>query len=257
MKRSLRVVVTCISMALVVGVVVAANASAAAPEVGRCIKFKSSEKPYKGKFTDSGCTVKSETETGQYEWLPGVAAAKFTGTAGKSTWQTVGKYSFGCETESTAGEYTGTKNVTNVVMTFTGCKLSPFECVGQGRAEGEIQTTPLEGRVVWTNEAAHEVALDLYPQAGKLVTTFTCLGAVWEVAGSIMVALKANSMSTTAKLKYKQKNGFQEVSSYEEGGTQIEDVLLANLNGAGFERAGWTFTETLSNEEEVEFNTYV
>jgi hypothetical protein len=247
----------------------ASSAWAEAPEYGRCVKVPKIEKKYNGKYIDKGCTKaatskeKEEGKKNKYEWLPGGIKLGQTSAGGKGTLQEVGKYAVGCESESSTGEYVGTKEAHHIVVTFKGCHVTPFICTSPGHAAGELVTKELEGRAVWKNEAKHEAALDLYPTPEKAgekepkFIAFSCGALTVEVRGSVLVPITANKMSTTFKLKYKQKNGYQEVKDYEEGGKLYEDILEANFEGKGWAKSGQTITATVKNEESLELNTYV
>ena len=67
--KSFKAIGVCLVAVFATSAVTVASASAEAPEYGRCVKVA---KPYNGGFTNSGCTTKSETKTGKYEWYPGV-----------------------------------------------------------------------------------------------------------------------------------------------------------------------------------------
>jgi hypothetical protein len=263
MKR-LAIAATCLAMAALVSAVGAGAALAEAPEYGRCIKVAKIEKKYNGKYYDKGCTKeattkeKEEGKKNKYEWLPGGVKLGQTSTGGKAVLQEVGKYAVGCDSESSTGKYIGTKEAEKIVVTFKGCHVPPFICTSPGRAEGELVTKELEGRAVWKNEAKHEAALDLYPAHGEeLFIKFSCGELTVKVRGSILVPIQANKMSSTFKLKYKQKNGFQEVKDYEEGGKLFEDILEADFEEKGWAKSGQSITATVHNEESLELNTYV
>src|SRR5271165_3531744 len=97
----------------------AGSAWAAAPEYGRCDKAAQVNKKYTGKYDNSGCTpAKTETEKkalekgeGKFEWYPGVVKKFQTSVGGKGLLEEVGKNAVGCESESSSGEYSGTKEV--------------------------------------------------------------------------------------------------------------------------------------------------
>ncbi len=247
----------------------AASAAASPPEYGRCVKVPKIEKKYGGVYTDKGCTKaattkeKEEGKRNKYEWLPGGVKLGQVSSGGKGVLQEIGKYAVGCNTESSTGEYVGTREARNVIVKFTGCKVPPFVCNSPGHPAGELETKPLEGRAVWKNETKHEAALDLFPKPEKVgekepkFIAFSCGSLSVEVRGSVLVPIQANKMSTTFKLKYKQKNGLQEVKFYEEEGKLVEDILEANFEGKGWAKSGQTITATVQNEEALELNTYV
>lgn len=249
----------CLLAVLVVGLSIVAGASAEPPEIGRCVQFKTSEKPYKGKYTNNGCTLKSETETGKYEWHPGVEKASFTATGGKAVWTEETKDAYFCSSESATGEFSGTREVKNVHLRFTNCESGPFTCTSEGHPGGEVETNALEGRIVWEDEATHKLALDLYAASGEPnFAEFTCGGAfalAW--TGSVLVPLAEDKMSATQALKYKGSRGFQSPEFYEEGGSLIRDVLFFNSSGKGFVQSDVSFTSTLTSEEKLEINTVV
>jgi hypothetical protein len=257
MKR-FRFMVATLAVALVTGGIAAAGAWASAPEYGRCEKAAKSGTAYTGEFTNSGCTKKSETKTGKYEWHPGVLKARQTSKGGKGILEEAGKYSVGCESEESTGEYSGTKDVRHLIVKFKKCQAPGLVCTSEGHEKGELETVPLEGRVVWENEKEHKTALDLFPEGGGEFIEFNCGGTLTvAVRGSILVPVKADKMSSTVMLKYVGKKGIQKVQDYEEGGSKIKDVLEANFAGSGFVQASQTITSTVTNEEKLELNAYV
>jgi hypothetical protein len=254
----------CLAAACAMSLAVVASASATAPEYGRCNKVeKNAKKEYTGNFSNSSCTKKvSEAEKakkGKYEWFPGVVKKFQTSTGGKGILEEVGKNAVGCKSESSTGEYFGTKEAKNVIVKFQGCESGPFKCTSEGHAVGELETNPLEGRLVWENEATKKVDFMLFPAVGQTqFIEFTC-GAALTVAvkGSILVPVKTNKMSETVVLKYKAKHGFQQPQAYEEGGKKVNAYLLSNFAGKGFAQAGQNITSTVKNEEKLELNTEI
>jgi hypothetical protein len=256
--RVARVLGVAMATAMIAAVAAVSGAYAQAPEYGRCVKVPKIEGKYGGGYEDKGCTKASGTKSGKYEWLPGGVKLDQTSIGGKAVLQEAGKYAVGCKTESSTGEYFGTKEARKLIVKFTGCQVAPYVCNSPGHPEGELETKELEGRVVWKNEAKHEAALDLFPAHGEeLFISFSCGELKVKVKGSILVPIQANKMSATFKLKYKQKGGLQEVKFYEEGGKLVEDILEADFAEKGWAKAGQTITATVKNEEELELNTYV
>ena len=166
----------------------------------------------------------------------------------------------GCAKEHSAGEYSGTKEVKNLIVTFQNCEAAGLVCTSPGHSAGELVTNTLEGSVEWENKAAHKTALDLYPAGGaEKFIEFTC-GAALTIAvrGSILTPVKADKMSLTVPLKYKQKRGIQKPTEYETGaGKKVKDVLEANFSNQGWLQSGQTITSTVTNEEKLELNAYV
>lgn len=249
-------------VALAVSVAAAATASAQAPEYGRCEKAEKVGAEYKGKFSDSGCTKEvpeaERAKKGKYEWHPGVLKAKQTSKGGKGILEEAGKYAVGCESEESSGEYSGTKDVRHLIVKFKKCEAPGLVCTSAGHERGELETVPLEGRVVWENEAKRKTALDLFPEGGGEFIEFNCGGTLTvAVRGSILVPVKADKMSETVVLKYVGKKGIQKVQDYEEDGSKVKDVLEANFAGTGFVQASQTISSTVTNEEKLELNAYV
>lgn len=254
MKR-LTPVGLCLVAMCVVSAVAVASASAVAPEYGRCEKVV---KPYNAGFTNSGCTKKSEAKTGKYEWYPGAVKLKQTSSGGKGILEEVGKYAVGCSSESSTGEYTSPKEGKNIIVKFKNCISGPLTCTSGGHEKGELETNPLDGRLVWENEKAGKAAIDLSPANGELFIEFNCEGRLSvAVKGSVLVPVKADKMGATFVLKFKAKHGFQTPEYYEEGGKKVKDVLLSDFAGKGYEQAGQTITSTVTNEEKLEVNTVV
>jgi hypothetical protein len=262
--KKLTTLTLCLVALAAMSLAMVASASAAAPEYGRClITEKNAKKEYSGNFSDSKCTKKvteaEKAKKGKYEWFPGVVKNKQVSIGGKGILEEVGKNAVGCKSQSSTGEYSGTKDVKNVVVKFKECASGPFTCTSEGHALGELETNPLEGRVVWENETTKKVDLELFPAGGKeQFIEFTC-GATLTVAvkGAILVPVKTNTMSATVSLKYKAKHGFQTPEFFEEGGKKVKAVLESNFGGKGFAQAGQTITSTVTNEEKLELNTTI
>ena len=147
----LKIMGLCALAAFALSAVASATASAfSPPEVGRCVKVAEGT----GKFS-SGTCVKQKTK-GSFEWMPGVAKGKFTSKGGVGTLATVGGTTVLCKTQSSGGEYNGTKLVSAVVVKFTGCEATGFTCGTEGAAAGEIVTNPLEGKIGIEKRAFNE-----------------------------------------------------------------------------------------------------
>jgi len=263
--RRLKFMGMCLAAIFAACAVAAASASAEAPEYGRCLKAAQVSKKYTGKYDNSKCIPpKTEAEKkavekgeGKFEWHPGVEKAGQTSKGGKAILEEAGKYSVGCESEESRGEYSGTKDVKHLIVKFKKCQAPGLTCTSEGHEKGELETVPLEGRVVWENEKSKKVALDLFPEGGGEFIEFNCGGTLTvAVRGSILVPVTTDAMSATVTLKYIGKKGIQKVQDYEEGGVKVRDVLEANFAGSGFVPASQTITSTVTNEEKLELNAY-
>jgi hypothetical protein len=166
-----------------------ANASAALPEWGKCVKVPVTIKEKvktKGAYADANCTEKTG---GEYEFLKGSSAVsntEFTNTM--TTPEAVLELSVGlqvkCTGETATGHLSGAKEVSGVTVTFTGCysaqlrsEVNEWDCDNQfqrneeqKRAEyiaGEIVTNTLKGKLGYISgkgTATPVVGLELEPQ---------------------------------------------------------------------------------------------
>jgi hypothetical protein len=260
--RFLKPLGLCVLAVCAIGMTMAASVMAQAPEYGRCEKAAKVGKAYTGKFSNSGCTVETpeveREKKGKYEWHPGGVKLGQTSTGGSAELEEVGKYSVACASESSVGEYSGTKEGKHLIVKFKKCESGPFTCTSAGHEKGELETKPLAGRLVWENEKEKKAAIDLFPESGELFIEFNCEGKLTAaVKGSILVPVKANKMAETFTLKFKAKHGFQAPEFYEESGVKVRDVLYSNFDEKGFEQAGQNETVTVKNEEKLEINTVV
>jgi hypothetical protein len=253
--RGLNRIGLCLLAAFALGAIAANAAFAEAPELGRCLKAEKIGKTYNGGFTNSSCTSASQGKTGKYEWFPGAAKVKQTTKGGKGQLETVGKLGVECQTETSTGEYSGAKEVKNVVVTFEGCESAGIKCNTAGSAAGELVTRTLEGTYGFENKARKKTAFDLYPK-GKtgLFIEFSCTGLQIAVRGSILVPIKSDKMALTTSLKYKATRGVQKVQSFE---GMPKDVLETTHQGLPYEESGQNITTTLTNEEKLELNAVV
>jgi hypothetical protein len=236
-----------------------------APEYGRCIKITKGAGVYK----TASCTTLAAA--GSYEWFPGVVNHMFTTklTEGTVTLETVTKRKIVCQTASSRGEYTGTKEVGNVLGVFTGCEALGTKCstpeFEQGEvAEGEIVTEYLEGTLgidsIMSKEGKEtkHLGLDLFPareaHGTGLVLEAICGNSLpsVDVRGSIIVPVASNKMALTQAQVYKARKGRQAQEQFE---GQPTDVLEASLAGGAFEQSGLTMTTTQASEEAVEINS--
>ena len=138
--RRIKIMGLCLVAVCATCIGVAATASAAAPEFGRCLAQTG------GKFSDAGCT-KGVASKGKFEWHPGVVKYHFTSTmsTGSATLETVKGTKITCTSEASPGEFRNEKEIAGVVAKFNGCSTSGLKCSSAGGVEGEIVTASLEG----------------------------------------------------------------------------------------------------------------
>ncbi len=258
--RLSRTIKACFAAFLLTGVVGVASASAAAPEIGRCLKVAAKT----GKFANSGCT--KEKVNGSYEWLPYGVKVKFKTQGGVGALETANGTAVGCNTEESGGEFNSPKTVTGIVVRFTGCHSVGLVCSTAGAKEGEIVTNPLEGRlgIIKSEEVPkkNKIGLDLFPtvEDGGLYDTFNCgVSLHLTVGGSVLVPItQTNKMIgpgfaiKALTLKYAATKGKQKPENFE---GEPHDVLLTEINGKTPEQSGITVTVTQTGEEAAELNT--
>jgi hypothetical protein len=252
--KPMRMMGLCLVAIFMMGTLAAASASAAAPEIGRCVKTAAGA----GKFTTAACTT--EKAGGSFEWMPGAVKGKFTTKGGLGVLETKNGTTVSCKTETSGGEYTGPKTVGGVVVKFNECESGHFKCKTVGSAEGELVTKTLEGVIGVEKKglkpSANKIAFDLFP-AGKtgFFIEFGCGPLPVRVQGSVLVPLTpTNKMAMTITLKYTAKKGKQKPEKFE---GEPKDVLESSLKNLPFEQSGQTITTVQTNEELLELNTVV
>ncbi len=190
--RHVRMLGLCLVAVLAIAAVVTSSASAL-PEWGKCEKTGPG-----GKYSDANCTVKAKKGAGEYTWKKGkeLAPVKFKGHSiggggvlttefrecnpkqeritkkqcaekGEKV-EVEGELAVECEAENNTGEATGTNDVANVKVSFTGCKLlGAIPCKNFGGTEEEVTTNTLKGSLGYISKPAKEVGLLLEPAVKK------------------------------------------------------------------------------------------
>jgi hypothetical protein len=249
-----------------VSLVMAANASATAPEFGRCLKAATkalsnydSAKCVKTAGEDLG-TEEEKLKKGNYQWFPGVIKKKFT-TAIKpttiATLETVGGTKITCTGETSTGEFLNTKEVGKMVAKFTGCETNKLKCESAGAGVGNVNTAPLGGPIgfetIAENPAKDHLANELHSESGN-IAEFECAGLKVVVRGSVLHKITANAMKLSATEKFTASKGHQKPEHFA-GGVAKEHILETSTNGGPFEQSGQTITGILTAEEKVEANS--
>jgi hypothetical protein len=244
-------------MTLAVMSVVAATASAEAPEFGRCVKVAKGT----GSFNSGNCTL--PLAGANYEWLPGPGANnKFTfvrkePAATLRVLETVGGTPVICQTVSGVGQYAGIKTVGSVVLTLKGCESGSLKCASVGAPTGTIVTSTLEGALGLITKGEtppkDKVGLDLLPvEKEGLVAQFDCAGLPFAVRGSVVAPVVSNRMQLMPLMKFKHTKGKQKPERFE---GEPRDVLELDTNGGPFEQAGMALEALLTNEVPIEINS--
>jgi hypothetical protein len=178
----------CLVAAFAVGALAASGSSAALPEWGKCVKLPATikgkeHKAGTGKFSNANCT--EGTTGGEFEFVKGTTelpTRSFTNTmtSEKAELETSFGLGVNCTGETATGELSGTKEVSNVVVTFKGCAVnvipefacentfieSPVESREFIYIAGELKTFGLKGKLVYISGAgttSPSVGLQLEP----------------------------------------------------------------------------------------------
>ena len=124
--------------------------------------------------------------------------AEQTSTGGKGVLEEVGKYAVGCTSESSTGEYTGTKEGKNIDREVQRLQSRPpFVCTSEGHEPANWKPNRSKAARCGKTKQEHKTAFDLFPAVGdETFIEFTC-GAADQVAvkGSMLVPIKADTMS--------------------------------------------------------------
>jgi hypothetical protein len=279
--RRIRIAGVGLIVTLISSVVLAANASAAleAPEYGRCLKHVG------GMFKNTGCDVDALIgEVGKYEWYPAdgepspstqeadaVTKNKFSFTVKTATMpklETRAKAVVECTGGSGEGEYDFPKEVKNVSLELTGCKLTsepgtPLCTSKLPQVEGTIAFQTLEGELGIEKKGAtpakNKIGLDLFAPGGgedhtAEVASFTCKGAlpVFSITGSVIHPLHTNAMLEQPLEKFTEALGKQKPEKFEGGAV---DVLKQVTIPAGTEQIGLELETIVKNEEKLEVSS--
>jgi hypothetical protein len=216
--RSMKTAVALLVAALAVGGTLAASASAALPELGRCVPAG----PSTAEYTGPHCTKLAAPGKGTYQFIPGPGPQpKFEGTGEEPTLQSAG-LKITCAAATFNGEYTGAKTAT-VTVDLIGCLNGAGQkCQSNPVKEGEIETLPLEGEIGFiTLSSKRMVGLDL--KGSPAFVTFSCglppeVVTPGSVEGSVISPIRPNNVMTSElRLNYRVKEGKQQIEEFEGG----------------------------------------
>ena len=273
--RQIRIVGLCLLAALVYGAQCVASASAAAPEIGRCIAHKG------GKFKEAGCKTEAKVATEEkFEWYPGDGSespktkeakpilkkhftTKIKEGTGLAKLETVHGVVVTCVNQTGEGEFTSVKtlSVTNVV--FTGCESNAFQCNSTNPKAaniGEIRVVPLVGLIGIEkigllngkeDPAKDKLANELSPAEGTVFTEFECGPAKAKVIGHVLSPI-TNKMLSSMTVKFTATKANKNPKN-----SQVEKKLIleSSISGGPFEQAGQTLTTVQEGEEKAEVSS--
>jgi hypothetical protein len=217
-------------------------------------------KLHHGRFIDTACIAISEAETGEYEWTPGAARAKFTAAIGATALETVHKTKITCSSATGTGEYTNSKTE-SLTLVFSGCQRAAGEsCRSEAAAAGEIRSHALTGVLGFVSGQGTEAVVAgvaLGPVGSDpYLATFECGGSLEAIGSQLLVSGGAiasfggvDKMATTRTERFAAAAGVQKPRGFE-GATP--DVLSVAIAANPPEEAGLTAVETSTSEERLE-----
>jgi hypothetical protein len=242
-----------------------ADASASAPEFGRCLKQSTkslsnydSAKCVKTAGEDVG-TEAEKLSKGNYQWFPGVLKTKFTASVKEgtiATLETVAGTKIICKGGAGGGEYTGLKSVGGIVLRFTGCETAGGQCNSAGELSGKVTTNELSGVLgIWqtgTTKTKDKPGIVFKPTTGETLVEFSCAGLSVKVRGGVILPVPGNAMKLSGTVKLAQAKGKQKPDKFVEGSTEI---LETSFLGGPYEPSGLAIALIQANEEKVEVST--
>ncbi len=172
--------------------------------------------------------------------------------------KTVGHAPLTCGGLSGSGEYSGTKSMSGVTITFTECTMNAVSCQSAGAGPGEVMTSTLEGQlgVIEKAEAPTKsrIGVDWYPAAGEVWAEFSCGEEPVVVTGSIVHPVPIDKMITAAVESAHVVNAHQFPLGFE---GLPSDVLSSAFGGGGAEESALILKTFVKNEEAIEVNAVV
>ncbi len=97
-----------------------------------------------------------------------------------------------------------------------------------------------------------QIAEELHPVSGTVVTSFTCESFPVTVSGALIGQVVANQMKLSDWVKFKAVSGKQQPEAFFGGSTA---VLSMSFEEKTPEQAGETLTTNQANEEKVEISS--
>lgn len=278
MKGMRRFTLGAIGVCALCAAIGAASASAALPEIGRCVAVEGTKEGKKtvhnGAFNQRTCRVESATHTGKYEFLPGpgpVPTFEGAGAGESVTLETPAGHTIFCGVAETKGEYTGAKTEKLFVLA-AGCEDTSIKMPCQSLLpeekevkpiEGVIKTLPLKGELGFISGGGTgkpTVGWDTSPEVGSIVATFECgttlgLGEKVTLEGSYIPRVKSRLQKMFEEFHFQYTAvGGKQVPEQLEGGAK--DTLTAKFqNGleSVTEAIGYSAKEEVFTEEPIEY----
>jgi hypothetical protein len=263
--------VGCLTAACALGALAASSASAALPELGRCLSVEKTlegkKDSYHGVYSNRNCTKVNPKHKGKYEWTPGPGAGNtIKAELEEPTLETVGGAKVQCgHATLNGGEYTGAKTEKFSSVLFTYC-LNDIEAA--------CQTTPTNPAFIEdTNSVEGElgmIAKSPKPTAGwdlKGVKLVYYCGNNDEpsnfqvVEGSVIGAVargkysNLNQMSELTQVAFTQASGKQLPEMFEGGTASTLSTTTIDTGVPKSEQTGLSTVESGHGGEALEIRT--
>jgi hypothetical protein len=232
-------------------------ASAALPEVGRCVQVAKGT----GKFKGGACITRSTGAGGSWEWVPVTEAEKqtFKGTGTSPLILTAGHSKLACVVANIHGEYTGPKTAT-VEFELQGCmNESGKQCQTNALKGSEVDSLPLEAEVGFIKGEAPNIAvgLDLKPKSPLTALAIYECGSPTEsdrIEGSVIARISPlERMTTVNNLLFKTKLGQQVPEKFEGGPTDtLSTTFMSGIESSSGPSLLTIAEETGSNTNALE-----
>ncbi len=197
-------------------------------------------------------------EEGQFINVEGKALAKskFTGSSGTAKFETTGKLSMTCTSDTVTGKMTAT-TAGEETVSFSGCESVGKKCTSAGASSGTVRI-PVALRTRVASQPSGEVLLlaQVLQNSGKEAATeskpfeFKCGEVVAKLYGSYLVKTgEQEAFKESWTFTAEQESGKQKPAEYEsEKKEKVKDTLRLALGG-GYEQAGLSDKEELAFEE--------
>ena len=261
----------CVLVVVALSAVAVASASAALPELGRCVAAEKTEEGkktvYHGAYSNHGCTRPNATHNGKYEWLPGPGpeGKAFQGHLSEPTLETNGGILVECGSGKLEGEYTGPKTATISNLELITCVSGtpPKFCQTEASMPDVIRAAgALEAELGSLGGSKSFAGWDLNGST-PVMFAYTC-GGKGEVEsndtieGSVISTISTGGMSYFNRMgkiglvRYKQKAGAQLPEAFE-GGSK-DTLTLTRIQGVSHttEAIGLETLEEIRTEEPLE-----
>jgi len=201
------------------------------------------------KYTRAQCEALIEAEEAK-------APAGLTTVPTGSGMHKSSKLRVSCGAVAAAGEFTASKTVGGVTITFKECATKATTCQSTANP-GEIVTSPLEGElgVVAIAHGKPKAGLSLAAALpGAAFAEFTCGGESIVITGSVITGVEGNQMAKVEVVSYGGSDGLQTYEKFLEGPL---DVLETSIDGAPAEQTALRVKALQENDEAIEVNNDV